>query len=229
MERQALASLDHPGIAKIFDAGVTASGAPYAVMEYVPGVRLNEYCDREKLTINSRLQLFCQICDAVHHAHQNGFIHRDLSPDNILVMMEEDRPRAKIIDFGIAKVVNRNIPLSSTAPSDDLHVMLGKPEYMAPEQAESTQVGIDTRADIFSLGVILYELLTGVLPLSKDQLRQRAVGAVLEAMRQERAEPSTRFTLLDPQSRRSACAVRGEVSPDHLARALRLVASATSP
>jgi eukaryotic-like serine/threonine-protein kinase len=221
-ESQALALLDHPNIARIYDAGVTDNGIPYLVMEYVQGVPLDEYCDRERLTIRQRLELMARICGAVHHAHTQGIIHRDLSPDNILIAVHEtDEPQPKIVDFGIAKAINKNLRLTDHTLTQDLNTLLGKPAYMAPEQAEATQSGVDTRTDIFSLGVILYEMLTGVLPISMKQLRDASIEAVLAALRGERPDPSTRFETLDDETSRNAAHHRGVSDPRDLHRLLR--------
>ena len=167
LERQITALLDHPAITQIYDSGVLDDGSPYSVMEFIEGVPLNEYCDREQRSVKDRLELFALVCQGVKHAHQKGLIHRDLSPDNILVAIDSEskQPVPKIIDFGIAKVVDKNLRIVDGTLTLDLNRLLGKSEYMAPEQAEATMIGVDTRADLFSLGVILYELLSGTLPL----------------------------------------------------------------
>jgi serine/threonine protein kinase/tetratricopeptide (TPR) repeat protein len=161
-ERQALAVMDHPSIAKALDAGTTDSGMPYFVMELVDGVPLNEYCDTHSLSTRQRLELFIAICQGIQHAHQKGVIHRDLKPSNLLVTVQDGRPVPKIIDFGIAKAIDRK--LSEKALTTQLGMMMGTPAYMSPEQAEASGLDIDTRADIYSLGMVLYELMTGVLP-----------------------------------------------------------------
>jgi non-specific serine/threonine protein kinase/serine/threonine-protein kinase len=170
-ERQALALMDHPAIAKVFEAGSTEQGRPYFAMEYVRGESLTAYCDRQKLTIPERLDLFVHLCEGVQHAHQKGIIHRDLKPSNVLVTMQDDHPVPKIIDFGIAKATSQ--PLTEHTLHTSIGGLIGTLEYMSPEQAEMGGADVDTRTDIYALGVILYELLTGVLPVD----RQRLVGA----------------------------------------------------
>jgi len=161
-ERQALAILDHPGIARIYNAGTTEAGRPYFAMELVSGMPITKHCDRHKLTIEERLKLFLQVCDAVQHAHQKGIIHRDIKPSNILVSLRDDQAAPKIIDFGIAKALTQ--PLTERTLYTEQGRFVGTPEYMSPEQAEMTAQGVDTRTDIYALGVVLYELLAGVLP-----------------------------------------------------------------
>src|SRR5690349_15960394 len=156
-ERQALALMNHPNVAKVFDAGVTESGRPYFAMEYVPGVPLTEYCDEYRLTIRERLALFVQVCQAVQHAHQKGIIHRDLKPSNILVAQFEGRAVPKVIDFGIAKAMNQ--ALTQQTLFTHAGTMVGTPEYASPEQVYTSGLDVDTRTDIYSLGVILYQLL----------------------------------------------------------------------
>ena len=168
-ERQALALLDHPNIARIFDGGTTEAGRPYFVMELVKGLPITEYCEGHKLSIEERLALFHQICEAVQHAHQKGIIHRDIKPSNILVSVQENKAIPKIIDFGIAKAVNQ--PLTERTLFTEQGQLLGTPEYMSPEQAELTREDIDTRSDIYSLGVLLYELLSGTQPFDANTLR----------------------------------------------------------
>ena len=164
-ERQALALMDHPNIAKVLDAGATATGRPYFVMELVTGVSITEYCDKNRLSTKDRLALFIQVCNAVQHAHQKGIIHRDLKPTNILVTQREGQPVPKVIDFGIAKATNQRLT-EKTLFTRYAHI-IGTPAYMSPEQAELSDIDIDTRSDIYSLGVLLYELLTGTTPFSE--------------------------------------------------------------
>ncbi len=168
-ERQALALLNHPNVAHVYDAGTTEDGYPYFVMEYVKGMSLTQYCDRHRLTIEERIKLFLQVCEAVQHAHQKGIIHRDIKPSNIQVCIEGERVVPKVIDFGIAKALSQ--PLTDRTLVTEQGQMIGTPEYMSPEQAEMTQQDIDTRTDIYSLGVLLYELLTGTLPFEPKTLR----------------------------------------------------------
>src|SRR6185436_14796917 len=157
-ERQALALMDHPNIAKVHDGGLTDAGRPYFVMEYVKGVPITQYCDAARLSVPERLVLFVQVCRAVQHAHQKGVIHRDLKPSNVLVAPYDGRPVVKVIDFGIAKAAGHS--LTDKSLFTEFGAILGTPEYMSPEQAELNNQDIDTRSDVYSLGVLLYELLT---------------------------------------------------------------------
>ncbi len=167
-ERQALAVMEHPGIAKVLDAGATEQGRPYFVMELVRGVRLDEYCDLQRLTTRQRVELFSRVCEAVQHAHQKGVIHRDLKPSNVLVTEEGDRPAPKIIDFGIAKATGQKLTQETVVTT--YGQMLGTLAYMSPEQAEMSGLDVDTRADIYSLGVMLHELVGGKVPLDPKEL-----------------------------------------------------------
>jgi serine/threonine protein kinase len=169
-ERQALAMMDHPNIAKVLDAGTTESGKPYFAMELVKGVPVTEYCDKNRLTIPERLDLFSSVCQAIQHAHQKGIIHRDIKPSNILVTLHDGRPVPVVIDFGVAKALNTRLT-DKTVYTEHLQVV-GTLLYMSPEQAEFSGLDVDTRADIYSLGVLLYELLTGTTPFQKDELEQ---------------------------------------------------------
>ena len=158
-ERQALAVMDHPNIAKVLDGGITESGRPYFVMEYVKGVPITEYCDATRMSVPERLQLFAQVCQAVQHAHQKGIIHRDLKPSNILVAPYDDKPVPKVIDFGLAKAINQSLTEKTLHTAHDM--VLGTPLYMSPEQAQLNNIDVDTRSDIYSLGVVFYAMLTG--------------------------------------------------------------------
>ncbi len=192
-ERQALAVMDHPNIAKVFDGGMTEQGRPYFVMEYVKGVPLTEYCDQARLSLKERLNLFMPVCQAVQHAHQKGIIHRDLKPSNILICLYDGKPVPKVIDFGLAKAMHQSLTEHSLHTAHG--VMVGTPLYMSPEQAEHNNLDVDTRTDIYSLGVILYELLTGSTPLEKLQLKHAAFNEVLRLIKEvEPQKPSTRLS-----------------------------------
>jgi serine/threonine protein kinase len=198
-ERQALALLDHPNIAQVYDAGTAESGRPYFVMEYVKGTPITEFCDRHTLSIEQRLRLFQQVCQAVHHAHQKGIIHRDIKPSNILVTSENDQVIPKIIDFGVAKAVVQ--PLTERTLITEESQLLGTPEYMSPEQVEFANEDIDTRSDIYSLGVLLYELLTGALPFDSETLRTGGVEHIRKVIREtDPKTPSTRLTKLGEEA-----------------------------
>jgi len=194
-ERQALAVMDHPNIARVFDAGATETGRPYFVMELARGIPITDYCDRHKLPTRERLQLFIGVCQAVQHAHQKGVIHRDLKPSNILVVIQDDRPVPKIIDFGIAKATDHR--LAQRTLFTEQGQLIGTPEYMSPEQAEMSGLDVDTRTDIYSLGVILYELLAGALPFDAGKLRSAAFGEIQKIIREsEPPKASTRLSTL---------------------------------
>jgi len=191
-ERQALAVLDHPNIAKVFDGGETAGGRPYFVMELVRGLPVTEYCDQAHLTPRERLELFVQVCQAVQHAHQKGIIHRDIKPSNVLVSAHDGKPAVKVIDFGIAKAAGHQ--LTDKTLFTGFAQMIGTPLYMSPEQAGQSP-DIDTRSDIYSLGVLLYELLTGSTPFSKERFRQAAFDEIRRIIREEEPpRPSTRLS-----------------------------------
>lgn len=196
-ERQAIALMDHPHIAKLLDAGTTETGAPYFVMELVKGVPVTEYCDVHKLSIPDRLNLFMKICSAVQHAHQKGIIHRDLKPSNILVESHDGKPVPRVIDFGLAKATS-GLQLTENTLFTGFGSVMGTPLYMAPEQANFNAIDIDTRVDVYALGVILYELLTGTTPLSRETIKKVAVDELLRLVRDmEAPTPSSRLSSTD--------------------------------
>jgi serine/threonine protein kinase/lipopolysaccharide biosynthesis regulator YciM len=191
-ERQALAMMDHPNIAKVLDAGATTAGRPYFVMELIKGIPITKYCDEHRLTPRQRLELFIPVCQAVQHAHQKGIIHRDLKPSNVLVADYDDKPVVKIIDFGVARAVGQH--LTEKTMFTQFGQIVGTIEYMSPEQAKLNQLDIDTRTDIYSLGVLLYELLSGETPFDKQRLREAAFDEMLRIVREEEPpRPSTRL------------------------------------
>ncbi len=217
-ERQALALLDHPNIAQVFDAGMTDAGRPYFVMERVKGLSLTRHCDQEKLGIEERLKLFLQVCEAVQHAHQKAIIHRDIKPTNILVAIEGNNPVPKIIDFGVAKALSQ--PLTERTLYTEQGQFVGTPEYMSPEQSQTTAQDIDTRSDIYSLGVVLYELLIGALPFDPKELRKGGVDHIRQVISEtEPRTPSTRLTSLGEEATKVAQRRRIEVGT--LAKRLR--------
>ena len=192
-ERQALALLDHPHIAHVHDAGATEAGRPYFVMEYVQGVPITEHCDRYKLTVGERLELFLRVCEAIQHAHQKGIIHRDIKPSNVQIAIQDQQAVPKVIDFGVAKAVSQ--PLTDRTLVTEQGQFIGTPEYMSPEQADMTGQDVDTRSDIYGLGVLLYELLTGILPFDSQTLREGGVDRIRNIIReQEPRTPSTRLS-----------------------------------
>jgi serine/threonine protein kinase len=229
-ERQALAMMDHPNIAKVHDAGATENARPYFVMELVQGVPITEYSDQRNLTTRERLELFTTVCQAVQHAHQKGVIHRDIKPTNVLVQwglapfaksseqkvhvpLAYDKPQVKIIDFGVAKAINHRLTEHTLATG--YAQMVGTPMYMSPEQAELSPLGVDTRTDIYSLGVLLYELMTGTTPFDKDRLHAASYDELRRIIREE--EPPRPSTRLDSMFDSLPLAGRPENSSDSLA------------
>jgi serine/threonine protein kinase/tetratricopeptide (TPR) repeat protein len=222
-ERQALAMMNHPNVARVLDAGMTQQGRPFFAMDFVAGVPLTRYCDQEKLTIRQRLELFIPVCQAVQHAHQKGIIHRDLKPGNILVQLIDGKPIPKVIDFGVAKATNH--ALTQHTLQTQTGSVLGTPEYMSPEQASSGGLDVDTRTDVYSLGVILYELLTGTLPLDAEQLRNSGIENLGTVLRETEAPlPSVRWITLvqspddDTRSRAEQIAGARRCQPSELRR-----------
>ncbi len=202
-ERQALALLEHPNIAQVFGGGTTESGRPYFVMELVKGQPITEYCDQHKLRIEARLEVFQQVCEAVQHAHQKGIIHRDIKPSNILVLEEQDKAIPKIIDFGIAKAISQ--PLTERTFFTEQGQFIGTPEYMSPEQTAISIKDIDTRTDIYALGVVLYELLTGTLPFTREELGKSGLAEIQRIIREtDPPRPSTRLSHLGDEAKRVA-------------------------
>lgn len=197
-ERQAIALMDHPNIARVFDAGVTDSAQPYFAMELVRGVPLTEYCDSHRLDVSERLKLFVDICNAVQHAHQKGIIHRDLKPSNILVTLQDGYPLVKVIDFGVAKAIGQSLTIKTMYTR--FASMVGTPAYMSPEQAGMSTGDIDTRSDIYSLGVLLYELVTGTTPFASERLQSAGFDELRRIIREEEPHrPSTRLSTLNNQ------------------------------
>jgi eukaryotic-like serine/threonine-protein kinase len=214
-ERQALALMDHPHIARVFDAGASEQGRPYFVMEYVSGIPITEYCDRHRLNNRERMELFMAVCQAVHHAHQKGIIHRDIKPSNVLVAEQDGKPVPKVIDFGIAKAIDQRV--MERATFTQMGNLVGTPEYMSPEQTLLTP-NIDTTTDVYSLGVLLYELLAGALPFERKQLREAGLAELLRIIREENPPtPSDKVSKLEDPAE---VAQRRRSNPDLLRRQL---------
>jgi len=219
-ERQALALMDHPNIARVLDAGATETGRPYFVMELVRGITITDYCDQNKLSATERLELFLPICHAVQHAHQKGIIHRDLKPNNVLVTLHDSKPVPKVIDFGIAKATSQR--LTEKTLFTGFRQFLGTPEYMSPDQAEISGLDVDTRTDIYSLGVLLYELLTGTTPFDAKTLRGASYDEILRTIREvEPPTPSARLHTLSATHDAAAIARLRQTEPAALSRQLR--------
>jgi serine/threonine protein kinase/tetratricopeptide (TPR) repeat protein len=217
-ERQALALMDHPNIAHILDGGQTASGRPYFVMELVRGIPITEFCDQRRLSVRQRLELFQSVCQAVQHAHHKGIIHRDLKPSNILVTLHDDKAVVKVIDFGIAKAVGQQ--LTDKTLFTNFAQMIGTPLYMSPEQAQLSGMDVDTRSDVYSLGVLLYELLTGTTPFDQERLRTVGYDEIRRLIREEEPpRPSTRLSTLAQAA--TVASVNRRSDPKRLCQLLR--------
>src|SRR2546426_1796166 len=224
-ERQALAMMDHVNIARVFDAGTTGAepggvspGRPYFVMELVHGVPITKYCDDNHLTPRERLELFVPVCQAIQHAHQKGIIHRDIKPSNVLVCLYDGKPVPKVIDFGVAKAIEQRLTEKTMFTRHGQ--VVGTLEYMSPEQAELSQLDIDTRSDIYSLGVLLYQLLTGTTPITRESIQKGALDDLLRCIReQEPPRPSTRLS--ESKAALASISAQRKLDPAQLTRIVR--------
>src|SRR5438045_7563304 len=217
-ERQALAMMDHVNIARVLDAGATESGLPYFVMELVHGVPITEYCDDNHLPPRQRLELFVPVCNAIQHAHQKGIIHRDIKPSNVMITLYDGKPVPKVIDFGVAKATEQK--LTECTLFTQYGTMVGTLEYMSPEQAEMSALGVDTRSDIYSLGVLLYELLTGSTPLSNKRMKEAAFAEILRMIKEEEPpKPSTRLS--DSGEALASISAQRQMEPAKLTKLVR--------